>query len=83
MTLEEAQHRFPPIWTIYESPSDYPGKIVVRCWYGEVPCPEVKLFHGTDEEGIEDARRYALDEGASLPLERQLADDPSILECWI
>jgi hypothetical protein len=77
-TLEEAKLRFPPIWTIYNRPRDIPEAIAVRCWYGEVPHPDVFLT-----QDIEHAREYCRQQGADFCLLRKLEDDPVIVESWI
>ncbi len=76
--LEEARKRYPPIWTIYDHPRDFPGAIVVRCWFGEVPHPDVFLTQRLDA-----ARQYCLEQGAGFCLLRNEGDDPFILESWI
>lgn len=77
MTLEEARTRFPPIWTIYDHPSDEPDSFVIRRWWGDVPEPDCALA-GT----LELARMYAQREGGSVCLKRHAEDDPVIVESW-
>jgi hypothetical protein len=77
-TLEEARKAFPPIWVIYDHPRDYPDHFVVRVAWG--------LFHEPDAQlatNLVDARRIAIDSGASFCLGRAADDDPVIAECWI
>jgi hypothetical protein len=76
--VAEAAERLPPVWVIYDHPDDIPGAFVVRCWYGEVPHPDVFLT-----QSAERAREYCINEGASVPLARDSNDDPRIMEAWI
>lgn len=76
--LKQAMERYPPIWTIYNNPRDFPGKIVVRCWYGEVPHPDMCVA-----ANIEAARDYCQRKGGEVCLGRQPGDDPVIVESWI
>lgn len=78
MTLAEAAERFPPIWTIHDSPADFPNRIVVRVAYGECVCPDVFLVRS-----IEDAREHVIADGACVCLGRQPDDPPHIVESWI
>jgi hypothetical protein len=76
--FEDECTRLPRIWTIYDHPRDIPGAIVVRCWSGLVPHPDVFLT-----QSIESARARCLLAGASVRLERNADDDPVIVESWI
>lgn len=78
MSLEQAKLRYPPIWTIYERPSDFPSHYVVRVWYGMVPEPKPQL-----RDNLDQARAWAISQGASTPLQRDTRDDPCIVESWI
>lgn len=70
-----------PIYVIYENPSDYPGKFVVRrqlamrgrIWVDLVPLAVV----GT----VEEARGH-IPEGC-VCLSRDPSDDPVIVETWL
>lgn len=64
------------IWTIYNYPSDYPDKFVVRLWEGELPTAEFSL-HDTLEEA-----RAAVPPGL-VCLQRFDNDDPVIVETWL
>jgi hypothetical protein len=75
MNLQEAKSGFPAIYVIYRSPRDFPRKIVVRAWYGNVPSP-VQVVLDT----VDDAR--AILNGLSC-LGRSENDDPCIVESWI
>jgi hypothetical protein len=68
------------LWVIYESPSDYPGKVVLRRQHATRQCveidPEAFIF-----DSVEEAREH-------LPLGlynlgRYDMDDPAIVEVWI
>lgn len=78
LALEVARTRYPPIWTIYDHPSDYPDHVTVRVWYGELSEPNVALV-----QSIEEARTYVLSAGACMCLRRLPDDDPVIVESWI
>ena len=78
MPLDEARQKFPPIWTIYENPSDFPGKWVVRMWWGETPEPEAAAC-----DSLELARDLIQRAGGCFPLNRASSDDPTIHESWI
>ena len=75
MNLEEAKRAFPPIFTIYRSPRDFPNRIVVRAWYGNVPSPVHLVV-----DSVGDARAVLL--GLVL-LPRSENDHPAIVESWI
>lgn len=66
------------MWTIYDNPRDFPGRFVVRVWYGTVPEPEC-----TTHDTLEAARLSVMDEGASGFFDRSPEDDPCIVETWI
>ena len=78
MDLDEARRRLPPIWTIYHNPRDFPGRFVVRVFYGE--CAERDC---TTHDTLEDARISVCARGASCNLHRAPADNPVIVESWI
>jgi len=76
MNLEEAKAAFPPIFTIYRNPRDFfPGRTVVRAWYGNVPSPAFLVL-----DSVDDAR--AVLRGLYC-LGRFDNDDPAIVESWI
>ena len=78
MDLKEAKQRFPPIWTIYDHPRDYPEHFVVRVFYGLEKESQADTF-----DTLEDARRFVLQQGGSFNLHRKEEDDPVIAESWI
>lgn len=78
MDLEEARRRLPPMWTIYDRPADYPGKFVVRVWYGTVKEPDC-----TTHDTLDEARQSVLGCGGSFFFTRAPSDAPCIVETWI
>lgn len=68
-----------PMWVIYESPKDYPGKFVVRLWES-LPRPEPRRLIGVSEN-LEEARKLV--PPGAYRLVRQPEDDPVIVETWI
>jgi hypothetical protein len=69
------------LFCIYENPTDYPGKFVVREWTigpGTVTANPSAAFVGTSIE----TARGALPEGL-VRIERDLHDDPVIREVWL
>lgn len=78
VTLDEAKLAFPGVFTIYKNPSDFPGQIVMRLWFGPVADEGVVPF-----ESIKDARIAARRCGACYCLGREQGDDPCIVESWI
>jgi hypothetical protein len=78
MTLELARERMPPIWVIYERPTDFPEHFVVRVWWGETPEPVACLAATLFE-----ARDLAIEAGACMRMERSEKDAPCIVETWI
>lgn len=69
-----------PVFTIYSSPTDFPGKFVVRLFDGPKP---LRLI--TISDTLEDARR-TIPQGPPLGFvrtERHPNDDPVIVESWI
>jgi hypothetical protein len=68
------------IWTIYDSPSDYPGQFVARCFISDaigVTPTGVALFAGTLG-----AVRAMLPPGLHR-IPRYEQDDPKIVEVWL
>lgn len=78
LPLDEARKIYPPVWTIYANPSDYPGKWVVRQWFGETPDPMAGVC-----DSLELARDLVWRAGGSFCLHRAADDDPAIHETWI
>lgn len=75
----ERKHRL-YMYTVYDSPLDYPGKFVVRGWVATMPpTPDAEPLSVTGS--LEEAR-------ASLPpglirLPRMGKDEPQIVESWV
>lgn len=65
------------LFVIYENPLDYPGKLVVRRWVGQVP-DEVPM---AVTENLEVARNVIPD--YCIPIGRYPDEDPAIKEVWI
>ena len=68
-------------WTIYDHPKDYPDKFVVRQWIitpGKVTRGDV-IMASPDLESI---RKFLRSLGLQA-LERDLEDDPTIVETWL
>lgn len=76
--LDAARARFPTIWTIYDSPRDFPGRIVIRRWFGDTPDPSPSFARD-----LEEARALVQADGASVNLGRDARDDAAIAESWI
>lgn len=70
------------LWTIYESPADYPGKFVVRKWGIIEDCnePIADKFCYIEDSLIAARERIPKDR---YNLGRQPNDDPVIVETWI
>jgi hypothetical protein len=70
------------IWTIYDSPRDYPGKHVLRGW--AVPGEDGALSRSLDRtvHGSLAEARAALPDGL-VRLDRHPSDDPCIVETWL
>ncbi|QSM01283.1 hypothetical protein QDA08_gp89 [Microbacterium phage NoodlelyBoi] len=82
ITVTEAATGHDGIWayTIYDHPSDYPEKFVLRAWLikdGMVTAYEPVGLADT----LEDAR--ALVPNGRRPIARLQDDDPCIVESWI
>jgi hypothetical protein len=69
------------IWTIYQSPKDYPGKFVCRLWRvtrdGEGPTDI-----GFVEDTLDAVRARLMGKGLCR-IPRESADDPVIVESWL
>ncbi len=64
------------IYTVYNSPKDYPGKVVVRKFIGEQPSPEPLCV----EDTLEEARKKI--PAGLVRMDRMPEDDSVILETW-
>lgn len=68
--------RMREIWTVYDSPTDFPGCFVARKWLLDQPTHE--FLQDATLEGL----RAKLPKGLT-PLQRSSQDDPKIVESWI
>jgi hypothetical protein len=68
------------VWTVYENPSDYPGRWVVRAF--DVTAHGVQARAHCTVTSTLDAARAVLPPGLT-PLGRNADDDPAIYESWV
>lgn len=66
------------IWTVYDNPTDYPGKFVARMFDGEQPTPNVIIC-----DSLEQLREILAFQLHLTPLCRSPEDDPKIVETWL
>ena len=66
------------LFVIYQNPSDFPGKFVVRKWEEKVADQEPTAVVETLE-----AAREAVPKWAHFCLKRDPKDDPCIVETWL
>lgn len=66
----------PLLYCVYDHPSDYPEKYVVRAWIGGRP---TEITYEADT--LEELR--ALKSHSMVTIPRMPDDDPVIVECWI
>lgn len=69
------------VWTVYDSPLDYPGKFVVRRWRVTGAGHVMPDQRATSHDSLEEARQ-AVPPGL-FRMGRGPADDPAVLEVWI
>ena len=73
------------IWTVYKSPSDFPGQYVAREFAGDKPTENYKA--STNEQDVLDwiKERSALtgEQGEPVMLPREENDDPCILYSFV
>ncbi len=65
-----------PMWVVYEKPSDFPDKFVLRKWLNDEPTEEIQIA-----DTLEDIRKK-VPEGL-VKISRDLRDDPVIVEVWL
>ena len=65
------------IWTVYDHPSDFPGKYVARLFIGDKPTNQVIVT-----KNINSIRAKLAVKGLTC-LHRQENDDPKIMETWL
>jgi hypothetical protein len=70
------------MWTVYDNPTDYPGKVVVRRWraVGDEPTPDPEPCYVGDDLS---AARQSIPPEANYCLIRSPDDDPAIMETWL
>lgn len=78
MPLEEARHKFPPIWVVYDHPTDFPDRFVSRLCFGLTAAPDL-----LQADTLEELRAMIRRTGCAERIERSVCDDPCIVECWL
>lgn len=64
------------IWVVYQSPDDYPGKVVARKTITGIPTTEVQVTDSLDE-------MRALMPAGMTPIPRSEGDPGSVVETWL
>lgn len=79
LVSSEANHRL-DVWTVYDSPADYPGEIVARRFEvragASAPTADILLAPTVD------IMRLRLERRGLVNLGRQPGDEPHIVEAW-
>lgn len=70
------------IWTIYDSPDDFPGQVVARQFMIERGNPDPVVGKVRRFESVAHAAKYFADLGFER-LPRHVKDEPAIVESWI
>lgn len=65
------------IWTVYNSPTDYPGKFVARLFINEQPTTLVMVA-----DALTTIRKQLSNKGF-VRIPRSEGDEPQIVECWL
>jgi hypothetical protein len=65
-----------PIWVVYDSPVDLPGRFVARKWLNDHPTGE--LLQGKSLNEVREKLPLGL-----YCVKRDPSDDPKIVESWI
>ena len=65
------------IWVIYGYPTDFPDKVVARCWIGQEPTGSIIIADTLDRV------RQEMIEMGLVKLDRMPGDDPKIVETWL
>lgn len=76
-----AEH-YLPLWVVYENPSDYPGKFVVREWRAGDPQTNYARVAPTVVCDSLEAARAAVPP-KKVCIGRCEQDDPCIVEVWL
>jgi len=67
------------IWTVYESPLDYPERFVARRWtINPAPSPTDDVIVADDMSSLQ-----AMMPPGMVRMPRQPGDDPVIVETWV
>lgn len=67
------------LWTVYDSPSDYPGQFVARKWLvKQEPIATDELVTGSTLQSVRDQLP-----GGLHCMPRSLGDDAKIVETWL
>lgn len=69
--------KIPEMIVVYNSPKDYPGKIVGRVWRNGEPTISVMVC-----KNVKDLRKAIKKAGFNIKLDRCNEDDPVIIETW-
>lgn len=77
-----AYHDYLPMWVIYASPKDYPGRIVVREWRIMRGGEQVAMATPTATVRSLTEARQAIPPGL-VRMDRMQGDDPVIVEVWL
>ena len=70
------------VWTVYEKPADYPDGCIARRFEVGGGSPEPVATADT-HTGTLDHLRDVFRRAGLYRLERQTADQPHVVECWI
>lgn len=71
------------LWTLYDSPAEYPRYFVLREWVIEGPASQPRQLPGAFlARDIAVLRGQMIDKGLTC-LTRSPGDDPCIVECWL
>lgn len=70
------------IWTVYDNPTDYPGKFVARRFDVDAsgPRPSASVIVAPDLEALRNILAFELH---LTCLTRNEQDEPQIVECWL
>jgi hypothetical protein len=70
------------MWTVYDNPTDYPGKFVARRFDvdGSGPKPTASIIIMEDLEALRDVLQFEL---GLVKLMRNEGDEPQIVETWL
>ena len=82
MTEAEDVSNLPSMWTVYDSPSDYPGKVVARRFDGHNGC-YIATDHLIIRNHLGTVRRILRDIHHLTCLSAHKDDDPKIVEVWL